>query len=103
MYRPRLLLNKCESVAPNYWLIDKRQAHHLIHVLRCKTGDEVEGLEQGEKHILILEEKNGSYFLRGDEKITLADEGTRIHVLLPILKSDQFDLYYYYPAFRRGR
>ena len=92
MYRPRLLLNKCQQVAPNYWLIDKAQEHHLIRVLRCKHGNEVEGLERGEKRILIIEEKNGAYFLKGEDKITLVEEAPRLHVLLPLLKSDQFDL-----------
>lgn len=90
MSLPRLRLEK-SNFKDGEWHISPEEAHHLVTVRRCYTGSLVEGLLDGEKIQLKL---------RCEEDAVTAVEVSReseppphleLHLLLALLKSDQFD------------
>ncbi len=90
MSLPRLRLEDC-ILKDGRWLIDEKQAHHLIRVRRCYTGSAVEGLLSGERLQLRLLCEDGLVF--AEELSRTKDEGPSImlHLILALLKNDQFD------------
>ncbi len=90
MSLPRLRLEHCLK-SDNLWHIDPEQAHHLVRVRRCYTGSLVEGLLDGERIELklICEGSN----VDAVEVSRAAEPALRpeIHLLLALLKNDQFD------------
>ncbi|MEG1641621.1 MAG: RsmE family RNA methyltransferase [Synergistaceae bacterium] len=90
MSQPRLRLETC-TLNGKIWKIDEEQAHHLVRVRRCYTGSLVEGLLSGEKILLKLicdgEEVKAEEISRTEE----TPAGTEVHLLLGLLKNDQFD------------
>lgn len=90
MSQPRLRLETC-SLDNGIWTIDEAQAHHLVRVRRCYTGSIVEGLLNGEKIELKLICSGES--VTAEELSRTAEEpaATEIHLLLGLLKNDQFD------------
>ncbi len=90
MSRPRLRLERAERKAPDRWVLDKDQTHHLIHVRRCVEGDRVEGLLDGRLFLLKLAAEDG--FLCGVlEKELPAGPGKNLWLLLALLKMDAFE------------
>ncbi len=90
MSRPRLRLERAERKGPDRWVLDKDQAHHLIHVRRCVEGDLVEGLLDGRLFLLKLAVEKG--FLWGVlEKELPAGPGQNLWLLLALLKIDAFE------------
>ncbi|MGC9373077.1 MAG: RsmE family RNA methyltransferase [Thermovirgaceae bacterium] len=90
MSRPRLRLERAERKAPDRWVLDKNQAHHLVHVRRCVEGDLVEGLLDGRRFLLKLAAENG--LLCGVlEKELPAGPGQNLWLLLALLKMDAFE------------
>jgi len=88
--RPRLRLERAERKAPDRWVLDKDQAHHLIHVRRCVEGDHVEGLLDGRLFLLKLAVEDG--FLCGVlEKELPAGPGKNLWLLLALLKMEAFE------------
>jgi 16S rRNA (uracil1498-N3)-methyltransferase len=87
---PRLRLENCIN-QDGIWLIDAEQAHHLVRVRRCCNGSLVEGLLDGEKIELKLIYEGD--FLRAAEvsRETELPMYPEIHLLLGVLKNDQFD------------
>lgn len=89
MSLPRIRLETC-SAENGIWHIDARQMQYLVKVRRCYNGSLIEGLLDGE----VIELR-----LVCDGKSTTAEEVSRtrqeeslpkIHLLLGLLKSDQF-------------
>jgi len=87
---PRLRLEKSDFKG-GIWCIQRDEARHLVTVRRCRTGSLAEGLLGGER--IRLE-------LRCDGDSVTAVEVSReeeppmypeVHLLLALLKSDQFD------------
>ena len=87
---PRLRLEKCVRV-DGRWLIDREQAHHLVRVRRCGTGSLAEGLAFGEKVSLRLLCEGEQVYAEELSRTTEERPATELHLLLAILKSDQFD------------
>ncbi len=95
MSLPRIRLERCETTSDGLWLIDREQERHLTKVLRAYEGAMVEGLsfeaEEGEKLLLRLERTTGGLALREVERMREKPETVRIHLLIGLLKADQFD------------
>lgn len=91
MSLPRLRLESCVN-ENGTWLIDAAQAKHLVKVRRCYNGSLVEGLLNGQKVELKLECEAGGE-VRAFE-VSRCDEAPmtiELHLLLALLKNDQFD------------
>ena len=89
---PRLRLEACISLSEKEWLVDPDQQHHLTRVLRCKEGDRVEGLLSGEKIVLSLCFHPNGLVVRECHRFELKRDNLEIHLLLGLLKADQFDI-----------
>ena len=89
---PRLRLETCTLLSEKEWLIDSDQQHHLTRVLRCKEGDRVEGLFLGEKIVLALCFHPDGLAVRECYRLPLRRDHLEIHLLLGLLKADQFDI-----------
>lgn len=87
---PRLRLEKC-ILKEGRWLIDREQAHHLIRVRRCSTGSLAEGLAYGEKISLRLSCEGEAVYAEELSRTSEDRPSTELHLLLAILKNDQFD------------
>ncbi|MEG1799463.1 MAG: RsmE family RNA methyltransferase [Synergistaceae bacterium] len=90
MSLPRLRLENCIK-SDNLWHIDPEQAHHLVRVRRCYTGSLVEGLLDGVRVELklVCEGANvDAVEVSREAEPALSPE---IHLLLAVLKNDQFD------------
>ena len=60
-----------ESVAGNMVLIDKEQSHHILKVLRLKSGDQVE-LFDGQGHVFscrLSQQENGGVLAELQNKV----------------------------------
>lgn len=90
MSLPRLRLEKC-NFADGQWVISPEEAHHLVNVRRCYTGSLVEGLLEGEKLQLRLRCEGGVVTASEVSRETELPPYPEIHLLLALLKSDQFD------------
>lgn len=90
MSLPRLRLENC-TFDGKIWTIDVEQSHHLVNVRRCYTGSLVEGLLSGERIKLKLLCHNNSVFAEEISRETEAPIKPRLHLLLALLKNDQFD------------
>ena len=90
MSLPRLRLEKC-ICKDGRWLIDQEQAHHLIRVRRCCTGSLAEGLLSGEKVQLRLLCEGELVFAEELSRTAEASPSIELHLLLGLLKNDQFD------------
>ncbi|MGC9489618.1 MAG: RsmE family RNA methyltransferase [Thermovirgaceae bacterium] len=88
--RPRLRLERAQRKAPDRWVLDKDQAHHLVHVRRCVEGDRVEGLLNGRLFLLKLAAEEG-YLCGILEKELPAGPGKNLWLLLALLKMDAFE------------
>lgn len=74
MSLPRTRLDKAESLSSNVWVLDARESHHLMHVRRCRIGDEIEGLLEGRKLLLVIEGyKDGRVIAREIDKLPLSE------------------------------
>ncbi|MFP4481794.1 MAG: RsmE family RNA methyltransferase [Thermovirgaceae bacterium] len=90
MSQPRVRLERAERKAPDLWILDEDQAHHLVHVRRCAEGDRVEGLLDDRLFLLRLIVQEG--VLCGIvEKELLAETGKTLWLLLALLKTDAFE------------
>lgn len=89
MSQPRLRLEKCTH-NNDIWKIDEEQAHHLVHVRRCYTGSIVEGLLEGEKIELKLICESDVVYGQELSRIKEVPLSTEIHLVLGLLKKDQF-------------
>lgn len=91
MSSPRLRLEK-SAFHDGIWTIDEQEARHLIKVRRCYSGSLVEGLLDGQKIQLRLICEGDT--VRAEELSRLQEPLPRpeIHLLLALLKTDQFDL-----------
>ena len=91
MSQPRLRLEKCRSEG-GIWHIDSEQARHLTRARRLSSGSVVEGLLNGEKITLRLLDGDGE--LRAEEisRCREAPAPVEIHLLLAVLKAEQFDM-----------
>lgn len=90
MSLPRLRLEKCINEG-GIWQIDAEQAHHLINVRRCCNGSLVEGLFEGEKVELKILCKGDSVYAEEISRETEAPLFPELHLMLALLKSEQFD------------
>ena len=90
MSLPRLRLESC-TFENGLWKIDARQAHHLVKVRRCYNGSLVEGLADGEKLELRLVCDGASVCAEEISRRPEAPAGVELHLLLAMLKNDQFD------------
>lgn len=90
MSLPRLRLEK-SSLADGIWQISPEEAHHLVHVRRCYTGSLVEGLLDGKKIELRLCCDGDSVTATEVSSETEPPQYPEIHLLLALLKADQFD------------
>lgn len=95
MSLPRIRLELCEALDDGLWLLDREQEHHLVKVLRAYEGAMVEGLlpdgTSGERFLLRLERTAKGMVLREVQRSWEEPEAARIHLLIGLLKSDQFD------------
>lgn len=95
MSLPRIRLEPCQSLGGGLWLLDRGQERHLVKVLRAYEGAAVEGLlpgDAGDKRLLLrLERTAEGMALREAESFLEEPEGVRIHLLIGLLKSEQFD------------
>lgn len=92
MSLPRLRLETCTPLSEREWLVDPDQQHHLTRVLRCKEEDRVEGLFSGEKIILALYSHPEGIAVRECHRLALKQDDLKIHLLLGLLKAEQFDI-----------
>lgn len=90
MSLPRLRLEKC-IYKDGRWHIDEEQAHHLVRVRRCTTGSLAEGLLSGEKVQLLLLCEGELVFAEELSRAAEDAPSIEIHLILALLKSDQFD------------
>lgn len=90
MSLPRLRLEKC-FYKEGRWLIDPKQAHHLIRVRRCYTGSFAEGLLSGEKIQLRLLCEGELVYAEELSRAAEPAPSIELHLILGLLKSDQFD------------
>ncbi len=90
MSLPRLRLEKC-ICKEGRWLIDQEQAHHLIRVRRCCTGSLAEGLLSGEKICLRISCEGELVFAEELSREAKTARSIELHLMLALLKSDQFD------------
>lgn len=90
MSLPRLRLENC-SFINGRWKIDKDQAHYLIRVRRCCTGSLAEGLQSGEKVRLRITCDGETVFAEELSRIVEEAPTFELHLILALLKSDQFD------------
>ncbi|MEG3065865.1 RsmE family RNA methyltransferase [Acetomicrobium sp.] len=92
MSLPRTRLDKAESLSSNVWVLDARESHHLMHVRRCRIGDEVEGLLEGRKLLLVIEGyKDGRVIAREIDKLPLSEMKIRTTLLVALVKSSAFE------------
>jgi 16S rRNA (uracil1498-N3)-methyltransferase len=88
---PRLRLESCVN-ENGTWLIDAGQAKHLVKVRRCYSGSLVEGLLDGEKIELRLRcDADGTVHAEEVSRSSEAPMTIELHLLLALLKNDQFD------------
>lgn len=90
MSLPRLRLEKCTFDGKS-WTIDSEQAHHLVRVRRCHDGSLVEGLLDGVRIRLKLLFNGEVVTAEEIFRETEAPMRTELHLLLGLLKNDQFD------------
>ena len=91
MSQPRLRLESCRF-ENGVWKIDAEQAKHLVKVRRCYNGSVVEGLLDGEKIELRLENCETEEICAVELSRTKEKKAAReIQLLLALLKNDQFD------------
>lgn len=91
MSLPRLRLESCVN-ENGTWLIDADQAKHLVRVRRCYSGSLVEGLLDGEKVELRLQcDADGTVRAEEVSRSSEAPLTIELHLLLALLKNDQFD------------
>ncbi len=88
--QPRVRLEKAERKAPDRWVLDGQQAHHLLHVRRCVEGDRIEGLWEGKLLSLRLELNDGLLCGVVEEEISMMPE-KNLWLLLGLLKPDAFE------------
>lgn len=90
MSLPRLRLEEC-TLKDGRWLIDEKQAHHLIRVRRCCTGSSAEGLLSGEKVALRLLCEGGLVFAEELSRAKEEESAIKLELILALLKNDQLD------------
>ena len=91
MSQPRLRLEDCRF-EDGVWQIDPQQAKHLVKVRRCYNGSVVEGLLDGEKLELWLENCDTEQVYAVELSRAKEKKPPReIRLLLALLKNDQFD------------
>lgn len=90
MSLPRLRLEK-SSFTEGKWHITPEEARHLVTVRRCHTGSLVEGLLDGERIRLRLDCGGDSITAVEVSRESEAPPYPVLHLLLALLKSDQFD------------
>lgn len=91
MSLPRLRLEKSKFL-DGKWHISPEEAHHLVNVRRCYNGSLVEGLLDGEKLQLKLCCDGDSVTAVEVSRETEPFPYPEIHLLLALLKADQFDM-----------
>lgn len=95
MSLPKIRLELCAPLGEGVWLLDRAQERHLIKVLRVYEGAEVEGLlpdgAGGERLLLRLDRTAEGFALREVERLRERPETVRVHLLIGLLKSGQFD------------
>lgn len=91
MSLPRLRLEKSKFL-DGKWHISPEEAHHLVNVRRCYNGSLVEGLLDGERLQLKLCCDGDSVIAVEVSRETEPPPSPEVHLLLALLKSDQFDL-----------
>lgn len=88
---PKIRLEQCTPLENGAWALDPKQERHLTRVLRAYEGAMIEGLSQtGERLSLRLERRPDGMILREIGRIAEEPEIVRIHLLIGLLKSDQF-------------
>lgn len=90
MSLPRLRLEK-SSFKDGVWYISPEEAHHLVKVRRCFNGASAEGLLDGEKIRLKLCVSVDGVTAVEVKRETESPPYPEIHLLLALLKNDQFD------------
>ena len=91
MSQPRLRLEDCRF-ENGIWKLDAKQAKHLVKVRRCYNGSVVEGLLNGEKLELRLENCDTEQVCAVELSRAKEKKPPReIRLLLALLKNDQFD------------
>lgn len=88
--QPRVRLEKAERKAPDRWVLDEQQAHHLLHVRRCVEGDRIEALWEGKLLFLRLELNDGLLCGVVEKEISMMPK-KNLWLLLGLLKSDAFE------------
>ena len=90
MSLPRLRLEKCIN-KDGRWLIEQEQADHVIRVRRCSAGSLAEGLLSGEKVQLRISCEGDLVYAEELSRETETAQPIELHLILALLKSDQFD------------
>ena len=90
MSLPRLRLEEC-TLKDGRWLIDEKQAHHLIRVRRCSTGSLAEGLLSGERIELRLLCEDSLVFAEELSRVREEEPTIKLELILALLKNDQLD------------
>jgi len=92
---PKIRLERCKPPDEGIWLLDPAQERHLTRALRLYEGAFVEGLlpteAGGEKVLLRLCGTPEGMALREVGREQERADGVRLHLLIGLLKADQFD------------
>ena len=91
MSQPRLRLENCRFEG-GVWKLDEQEAKHLVKVRRCYNGSIVEGLLDGVKVKLKLQNCESSEVCAVEIARTCEKKASRtLQLILALLKNDQFD------------
>lgn len=91
MSLPRIRLEDSSKIDNNVWLIEPSEAHHLLHVRRCKEGQKVEGL-LGDRLVVLRLEVRDDKLLGHVEWEEECPPERSLWVLLGLTKAEAFEL-----------
>ncbi len=92
MSLPRARLDDAQSLSEGIWLLSKDESHHLIHVRRCRVGDEFEGLLEGCKLMLVIKDyEEGKVMAQETKRLPPSEMKVHAMLLVALVKSGTFE------------
>jgi len=89
---PRARLDDAQRLSGGIWILSKDESHHLVHVRRCRIGDEFEGLLEGCKLMLIIKGyEDGKVIAEETKRLPPSEMKMRTVLLTALVKSGTFE------------
>ena len=81
----------CNKKGDHEFFLDEKDIHHILHVMRMKSNDEIEVVYHQELYLCVLEIKEAVHIYIKEKKMEEPVHSYQTYLILPFLKEEKID------------